>query len=129
DSVQPALLRFRSTSRPSSDRRRFEEGHRPHQGHDRGAVGVSFPRHAAYKESGFEWLGAIPEHWNVGQSRRLFALRNQGALESDKQLTASQEYGVIYQEEFVQREGRRVVQVITGVDILKHVEPGDFVIS
>jgi type I restriction enzyme, S subunit len=90
---------------------------------------MSFPRYLLSKESGLAWLGQIPDHWGVGQSRRLFAVRNEGAHATDKQLTASQEYGVIYQEDFVQREGRRVVQVILGADILKHVEPGDFVIS
>jgi len=84
---------------------------------------------APMKPSGIEWLGDIPEHWSTGQSRRLFALRNERALDSDKQLTASQEHGVIYQEEFIRLEGRRVVQVIKGADILKHVEPNDFVIS
>lgn len=90
---------------------------------------MSFPRYPVYRDSGLTWLGDVPQHWGVGQSRRLFALRNEGAVESDKQLTASQEYGVIYQDDFMQREGRRVVQVIKGADILKHVEPGDFVIS
>ncbi len=90
---------------------------------------MSLPRYSAYRNSGVAWLGDVPEHWGVGQSRRLFALRNERALGSDKQLTASQEHGVIYQEDFVRLEGRRVVQVIKGADILKHVEPNDFVIS
>lgn len=90
---------------------------------------MSLPRYPEYKDSGVAWMGAVPAHWNVGQSRRLFALRNERACESDKQLTASQEHGVIYQDEFVRLEGRRVVQVIKGADILKHVEPNDFVIS
>jgi len=90
---------------------------------------MSFPRYPDYKHSGVEWLGEVPAHWEVGQSRRLFALRNERALEADKQLTASQEHGVIYQEDFIRIEGRRVVEVIKGADILKHVEPNDFVIS
>lgn len=90
---------------------------------------MSFPRYPSYKPSGVEWLGEVPEHWGVGQSRRLFALRNERAREDDKQLTASQEHGVIYQEDFIRIEGRRVVEVIKGADILKHVEPNDFVIS
>jgi type I restriction enzyme S subunit len=90
---------------------------------------MSLPRYPNYKDSGVEWLGEVPGHWEVGQSRRLFALRNERASEFDKQLTASQEHGVIYQEDFVRLEGRRVVQVIKGADILKHVEPNDFVIS
>ena len=90
---------------------------------------MSLPRYPKYKPSGVAWLGHVPEHWGVGQSRRIFALRTERALESDRQLTASQKYGVIYQEDFMQMEGQRVVQVIKGADILKHVEPGDFVIS
>jgi type I restriction enzyme S subunit len=81
------------------------------------------------KDSGVEWLGEIPAHWEVVRSKRLFTLRNVKALPDDTQLTASQQYGVIPQSEFMAREGRRVVQVVTGADILKHVETNDFVIS
>jgi type I restriction enzyme, S subunit len=90
---------------------------------------MSFPRYPKYKDSGVPWLGQVPEHWVISQSRRLFALRNERASMSDKQLTASQEHGVIYQEDFIRLEGRRVVEVIKGADILKHVESNDFVIS
>lgn len=90
---------------------------------------MSFRRYPAYKESGVGWLGSVPAHWPVVQSRRLFSLRNERARESDRQLTASQEYGVIYQDDFVRLEGRRVVEVIKGAEILKHVDPDDFVIS
>jgi type I restriction enzyme S subunit len=44
-------------------------------------------------------------------------------------LTASQKYGVLFQSDFVELEGRRVVEVIMGVESLKHVEPDDFIIS
>ena len=26
---------------------------------------MSFPRYESYKESGVEWLGEVPEHWDV----------------------------------------------------------------
>jgi len=26
---------------------------------------MSFPRYAKYKDSGVEWLGKVPEHWDV----------------------------------------------------------------
>jgi len=90
---------------------------------------MSFPRYPAYKPSGVEWLGEVPEHWEMGQSRRRFRLRNEPTKEADEQLTASQKHGIIRQAEFIESEGRRVVEVIKGQDILKHVEPGDFVIS
>ncbi len=81
------------------------------------------------KDSGVAWLGEVPEHWEVVQSRRLFAQRKERAKEGDEQLTASQKYGIISQKEFMEIEGRRVTQVLTGSEILKHVEPNDFVIS
>jgi type I restriction enzyme S subunit len=59
----------------------------------------------------------------------MFALRKDRAAEGDRQLTASQKHGVIYQDDYVALEGQKVVQVIIGADILKHVEPNDFVIS
>jgi type I restriction enzyme S subunit len=90
---------------------------------------VSFPRYPNYKRTHSEWLIFIPEHWDMGQSRRRFRLRNEPAKEGDEQLTASQKHGIIRQAEFIESEGRRVVEVIKGQEILKHVEPGDFVIS
>lgn len=85
--------------------------------------------HVKMKDSGVEWLGEIPEHWGVVQSRRLFKDRKEKARNDDEQLTASQKYGVIYQKEFMELEGRKVTLVLTGSEILKHVEAGDFVIS
>lgn len=82
-----------------------------------------------YRDSKINWLGRIPNHWATVQSRRLFSLRKTKAYQNDKQLAATQKYGVIFQELFMELEGRRVVQVYKGDDILKHVEPGDFVIS
>jgi type I restriction enzyme S subunit len=90
---------------------------------------MSFPSYQKYRDSGVAWIGKVPDHWGIGQSRRLFGLRKDRANDSDKQLTASQKYGVIYQDDFMELEGQRVVQVLKGADILKHVEPNDFVIS
>ena len=84
---------------------------------------------APMKDSGIEWLGEVPEHWGISQSRRMFADRSEPALATDKMLTASQKYGVLFQSDFVELEGRRVVEVIMGVESLKHVEPDDFIIS
>ena len=81
------------------------------------------------KDSGVKWLGEIPAHWEVVGSRVLFTHRKKSALPDDQQLTASQQYGVIPQRKFIKTEGRSVVQVVTGADILKHVEPNDFVMS
>lgn len=90
---------------------------------------MSFPPYPKCKDSGVEWLGQVPEHWGISQSRRMFAVRSEPALPTDKMLTASQKYGVLFQSDFVELEGRRVVEVIMGIESLKHVEPNDFIIS
>ena len=90
---------------------------------------MSYQTYDAYTDSGLQWLGDIPSHWEVVQSRRLFEQRKERARFDDEQLTASQKYGIIYQKNFMELESQRVVQVITGSEILKHVEPNDFVIS
>jgi type I restriction enzyme, S subunit len=81
------------------------------------------------KASGVGWLGNIPASWEVVASRRLLRMRNELAGDADQQLTASQKYGMLFQTDFVELEGRRVVEVIQGKDSLRHVEPNDFVIS
>lgn len=85
--------------------------------------------HATYKHSGVNWITRIPEHWNMVYAKKLFAQRKDKAFPNDIQLTSSQKYGIISQEEFMKLEGRRLTVVVTGEDILKHVGIGDFVIS
>jgi len=84
---------------------------------------------ATYKNSGVNWIDNIPEHWNMVYAKKLFAQRKDKAFPNDIQLTSSQKYGIISQEEFMKIEGRRLTVVMTGEDILKHVGVGDFVIS
>ena len=63
------------------------------------------------KDSGVNWLGRVPIHWAVVQSRRYFRERNTRALDSDVQLTASQQHGLIPQDEYMKIENQKVVQV------------------
>lgn len=86
-------------------------------------------KNVKFKKSGTYWLPEIPEHWNMVYSKQLFAQRKDKAFPDDVQLTASQKYGILSQDEFMKLEGRRVTVVMTGNDILKHVGKGDFVIS
>lgn len=82
-----------------------------------------------FKPSGHTWIGNIPVDWNMVYSKSLFSLRKDRAFENDVQLTSSQKHGIIKQKDFMGLEGRQVVQVVTGEEMLKHVEAGDFVIS
>lgn len=88
-----------------------------------------YKAYSEYKRSNHEWLGDVPSHWDVVYSKWLFNERNDKANQFDEMLTASQKYGVIPQEVFMQLEQQKVVQVQKGHDILKQVKRNDFVIS
>ncbi len=62
-------------------------------------------------------------------SNRLFEQRKGRMRPGDEQLTASQKYEIIPQRKFMRRENHSVMQVVKVSEILKHVEPDDFVIS
>ena len=81
------------------------------------------------KDSGTPWCPLIPIHWKYANPKALFTQRLDRAYPGDKQLTASQEYGVIYQDEYMGLTGTKIVTVMKDFSILKHVEPNDFVIS
>ena len=81
------------------------------------------------KPSGVEWLGDMPEHWEIRRGKRLFNPRQELAKPNDIQLSATQAYGVIPQDEYEQRVGRRVVKISLHLEKRQHVEVGDFVIS
>ena len=93
------------------------------------AVTKGLNSNALMKDSGIEWIGRIPARWQVVNPNGVFAQRKERAREGDEMLTASQKYGMIPQSKYDQTENYKTVKVITGSDILKHVEPGDFVIS
>ena len=93
------------------------------------AVTKGLNPNAPMKDSGIEWLGGVPEHWITLPSRRLFSQRNESAEATDKQVTASQKHGIVFQADFVEMEGRRVVETITGTHTLRRCYPNDFVIS
>ena len=81
------------------------------------------------KDSGMDWVREIPCEWDSINPKALFKQRKDRAKEGEKQLTASQKYGVIYQDEYMELTGSSVVLVEKDFSILKHVEAGDFVIS
>lgn len=84
---------------------------------------------APMKDSGLDWIGQIPAHWDVENPKWLFNHRKERARKGEPQLAATQKYGVIPQSDFMDLEGRRITQVFLDFDILKHVEAGDFVMS
>ncbi|MFD1883812.1 restriction endonuclease subunit S [Paracoccus pacificus] len=83
----------------------------------------------AYKGSGVEWLGEVPEGWEVVPSRRLYQQVREAARTGDEQLSATQKSGVLPQRLFMEQEDQKVVLALSGLGNFKHVEVGDFVIS
>jgi type I restriction enzyme S subunit len=81
------------------------------------------------KDSGAEWLGEIPAHWEVVPSTWIFTESKQRARDGDEQLSATQKYGVIPQAEFERLEGRQVVHAFMHLHQRKHVDVDDFVMS
>ena len=67
--------------------------------------------------------------WERRRSKRLFRPRQELAKPNDIQLSATQAYGVIPQDEYEQRVGRRVVKISLHLEKRQHVEVDDFVIS
>ena len=81
------------------------------------------------KASGIEWANLIPLEWESVNPKALFSQRKEKAAPGERQLTSSQKYGIVYQDDYMELTGSRVVVVQKDFDILKHVEAGDFIIS
>ena len=93
------------------------------------AVTRGLDPHVSLKPSGVGWLGDIPAQWEIRRSKRLFSPRRELARPNDIQLSATQAYGVIPQDEYEQRVDRRIVKISLHLDKRRHVEVDDFVIS
>ena len=83
----------------------------------------------AMKESGIEWIRSIPVEWEVVPAKRLFRNSDERKHPDDEQLTASQKYGVISQQQYMEKEDTRIVLASQGIENWKHVEPYNFIIS
>lgn len=81
------------------------------------------------KDSGVDWLGKVPVHWDVVPPVALFTESKERAYDGDQMLSATQKYGVIPLAEFEALEQRQVTKASVNLEMRKHVELGDFVIS
>lgn len=81
------------------------------------------------KDSGIEWAKELPEGWTVIPSKYLFRNSDMRRLDNDEQMTASQQYGIITQAQYMELTGAKVVFANKGLEDWKHVEPYDFIIS
>ena len=77
------------------------------------------------KDSGQQWLGLIPSHWDLIRMKHLVTERSEKGYQDLPLLAATQSMGVVTKDTF----GQRTVTAQSGLETLKLVEIGDFVIS
>ena len=79
----------------------------------------------AYKDSGAEWLGEVPEHWELRRTKTLLKQRTEKGFPNEPLLAATQTKGVVRKEQYE----NRTVLALKDLHLLKLVRVGDFVIS
>lgn len=87
---------------------------------------------ADMKDSGTEWIGMVPKHWEIKKGKYLFIQKSErGNKKSLTLLSPTQNYGVIPQEMYEQLSGFSTVKLNekTNFNLLKTVHKGAYVIS
>jgi len=96
------------------------------------AVTKGLDKNVPMKDSGIEWVGEIPEHWNMQRGKYVFEQKNdKGNTRSLVLLSPTQNYGVIPQDLYEELSGFSAVKLNEKTDLntLKTVHKGAFVIS
>ena len=84
------------------------------------------------KDSGIEWLGMCPAHWQFLRGKYIFSLRNEKGNTKELQLLSpTQKFGVIPQSLFEELTTNTTVKVKESTDLsqFKTIHKGDFCIS
>ncbi len=82
---------------------------------------MSFPRHPKYKDSGVEWLGQVPEHWDVKRIGYYFVERREKVSDKDFPALSVTKNGIVPQLDTAAKSDDG--------DNRKKVLKGDFVIN
>lgn len=90
------------------------------------AVTKGLNKSATMKDSGVEWIGEIPSHWELIKARWVFRQSNSKGNENEVLLSATQKFGMFPQDEI---EGTVKVKADTDLQSFKTVHKNDFVIS
>jgi type I restriction enzyme S subunit len=85
---------------------------------------MSFPRYPAYKPSGVEWLGEVPEHWDVKRVRRIFEIKKRIAGELGFDILSITQQGIK-----VRDPDSNDGQISMDYSKYQMVEPGDFAMN
>lgn len=82
---------------------------------------MSFPRYPKYKDSGVEWLGEVPEHWEVRRLGHYFSERREKVSDTQYPALSVTKHGIVPQLETAAKTDAG--------DNRKLVLKGDFVIN
>ena len=82
-------------------------------------------KNAPMKDSGIDWIGEIPEHWEVRRGKDVFKEVSRKGLPDEPLLAASQKQGVVLKSMLLQKS----MTAQKDFHAFKLVEVGDFVIS
>lgn len=85
---------------------------------------MQFKQYPSYKKSGVEWLGDVPEHWQIVRTKDIFNHRKEEALEDDEIVTAFRDGQVTL------RKNRRTDGFTNSIKEhgYQHINNGDLVI-
>ncbi|MFZ4386808.1 MAG: restriction endonuclease subunit S [Chthoniobacterales bacterium] len=87
---------------------------------------MSFPRYPKYKESGVEWLGQVPEHWEVKRIGAVFHETSETGDDELPILSVSIHHGVSDREMAEEEMDRKMTRIEDRSKYLR-VSPGDLV--
>jgi type I restriction enzyme S subunit len=98
------------------------------------SVVKKWKRYPAYKDSGVEWLGEIPEHWKVLSVRRLAGLIEQGwSPVAEDRLASEDEWGVIklsaVSQGLFRPEEHKTLPENVEADTRYEIQTGDFLLT
>ena len=86
---------------------------------------MNLTSYAKYKDSGVEWLGEVPAHWEMRRTKIVVEARTEKGFPDEPLLAATQTKGVVLKENYE----LRTVLALKDLHLLKLVRIGDFVIS
>jgi len=89
------------------------------------AIKTSFPKYPAFKDSGVEWLGEIPEGWKCIRMKRLYLDYSKKKHPDAELLSVTQNQGVVPRS-WVEN---RMVMPSGALESFKFINKGDFAIS
>ena len=70
-------------------------------------IAVNLQPYPAYKSSGVDWLGDVPEHWNVLPNRSIFVEVIEKNYPDEQMLSVTITRGVIQQQELLKDESKK----------------------